>query len=191
MEKSAFWVPVAALGSLVGGVAAVLALVWPKPDAADLPEKAQPAALENAPSLMRQASIGAAEDAQLQQLVGSYLDNVQSQFGNGMTPAPGFVDGMASLQAGADSRWQIHLAGGSAYRVIGACDNECSNVDIELIDIGGAVVASDMLPDDFPVIDYTPATSGAYYLRVVMQNCTLAPCYAGARVLTGAAAAGN
>lgn len=136
----------------------------------------------------QQANLSNEQRQQLLQLVGSYLTDVQNAQGGGMTPATGFVDEVAGMQPGTDHRWQINLAGGANYRIIGACDNECSNLDIELIDVRtGGVVASDMLPDDYPVVNYTPSADGAYIVRMLMQTCTVAPCYAGARVLSGAA----
>ena len=78
------------------------------------------------------------------------------------------------------------------YRIVGACDDDCSNLDLELIDVStGGVVASDMLQDDFPVVDFTPQANGRYIVRLLMQTCTVAPCFAGARVLTGKSGAGR
>jgi hypothetical protein len=135
---------------------------------------------------VRQANLTPQERQQLAELVGSYLNDVQRNYGGSMSPAAGFSDEVADLQPGADHRWQISLVGGRSYRIIGACDNECSNVDIELIDVStGGVVASDMLADDFPVVDYTPTANGQFIVRILMQTCTVAPCYAGARVLGG------
>ena len=48
----------------------------------------------------------------------------------------------------------------------------------------GGVVASDMLPDDYPVVEFTPPANGQYVIRMLMQTCTIAPCYAGARILS-------
>lgn len=136
-------------------------------------------------SSAQQANITPEQRAQLEQLVTSYLDAVQTNFGGGMAPAQGFSDQLIGLQPGTDHRWQVNLVGGAAYRVIGACDNECSNMDIELIDMRtGGVVASDMLPDDIPVVNFTPAADGQYVVRMLMQTCTVAPCWAGARVLS-------
>ena len=105
----------------------------------------------------------------------------------GCTPA-GLTDQISSLQPGHDYRWQVNLQGATQYRFIGACDNECSNMDIELIDASGAVVASDKAPDDFPVVNFTPASNGQYLVRAILQTCTIGPCYVGARVLTLGAA---
>ncbi len=154
----------------------------PAPQASEAP-------VQNAPSQQAfqmpasQASLSADDRAQLEQLVRGYLDNAQNVLAQGMRPAPGLADQITSLQPGRDHRWQVQLTGGTAYRIIGGCDNECSNLDIELIDARGGVVASDMAPDDAPVVNFTPSANGAYSVRLLMQTCTVAPCYAGARVL--------
>ncbi len=120
----------------------------------------------------------------------SYLNDVQGAHGGGLAPAAGLSDEVTGLQPGTDHRWQVSLSGGVNYRIIGACDNECSNLDIELIDAStGGVVASDLLPDDFPVVNYSPPANGNYIVRIMMQTCTIAPCFAGARILSGGGAA--
>lgn len=146
------------------------------------PEGAQ-APTQLSGGMSRQANLSAEERAQLEGLVAQYLADVQQHYGGGMSPAQGFTDEVAAMQPETDHRWQVNLAGGAAYRFIGACDNECSNLDFEVIDAQGAVVASDLLPDDYPVVDYTPPANGQYYLRLLMRSCSVAPCYAGARVL--------
>jgi|CXWL01.1.fsa_nt_gi hypothetical protein len=195
-EKTSIWAIVAAVGSLIGGVATFMALskdnapqVQPAPQgvatlasnvgapAPQTPDKPPPA---DEP-LVRQASLSAAQHAELQQLVEHLLDGVQQNFGPNMT-----VGGqeLASLQPGASYNWNVNLNAGVPYRIIGACDNECSDVNIQLVDGGGAVVSADTLPDDFPVVDFTPPANGAYQVRILMQTCTIAPCYAGARILS-------
>ena len=82
------------------------------------------------------------------------------------------------------------MTANTSYVIVGACDGDCTNVDIELIDMTtGGVVASDMLPDDYPVVNFTPTADGQYMARLLLQNCTTAPCYAGARVVSSAAGA--
>jgi hypothetical protein len=51
----------------------------------------------------------------------------------------------------------------------------------------GGVVASDMLPDDYPVVQFTAPADGQYMVRTLLQNCTVAPCFVGSRALTQAA----
>lgn len=112
------------------------------------------------------------------------LDAEAQQFAAGMSPPQGFSDEIATMEPRTDHRWQFNLTAGQPYTIIGACDGDCTNVDIELIDSRGGVVASDLLPDDYPVVTYTPETTGVFYARALMQACTVAPCYAGMRVLT-------
>lgn len=142
------------------------------------------AALSLAGPALAQQDLNDVQRQQLVALVGAYLDDVQQHFAPGLEPAAGLSDEIAPLEQGADHRWRIELVGGAAYRIIGACDNECSDIDIELIDASGAVVASDTLPDDYPIVDHAPTANGAYVVRMIMQRCTVAPCFAGVRVLT-------
>ena len=115
------------------------------------------------------------------------LDGMERQ--SGMARAEGIEDSVVTMQPGTDSRSIVSLNGGSGYTIVGACDGDCTNMDIELISMAtGGVVASDMLPDDFPVVNYSPAENGQYMVRMLMQSCSVAPCFGGARVLTGGAA---
>ena len=141
---------------------------------------------------VQQAQISNEQRQQFLARVGQYLDMATNQLGGGATAAQGFADETAAMQPGTDHRWQVDLVGGTTYRIVGACDDDCSNLDLELIDVTtGGVVASDMLQDDFPVVDFTPQANGRYIVRLLMQACTVAPCFAGARVLTGASGAGG
>lgn len=212
-DKASMWGGIIAVitagGSLAGGLAAFLnnreapapaaqvaPAVAPEAAGSTTPEPAAPAApvpaAANAAAAtppakppapaeqVRQANLSAADHAQLQQVVSNYLDNVQKNFGPNMNNAG---QELASLQPGTSYDWGVSLEAGVRYLVVGACDNECSNVDIQLVDPGGSVVAQDVLADDFPVVDFTPAASGAYQVRMLMRTCTFAPCYAGARLL--------
>lgn len=175
------------------GVALMLAACGPQggsgPALPPVQEGAQPPSTQTPPSgPVQQAQLSAEEREQVSGIVRQYMDLLQQQVGAGMAPAEGFSDEIAGLQPGTDHRWQVELVGGTAYRFIGACDNECSNVDMELIDVStGGVVASDMLADDIPVVEFTPEANGRYIVRLLMQTCTVAPCFAGARVLTAQA----
>lgn len=143
----------------------------------------QPAAAQEVP----QATITDDDRRELNELVVFYLDRVEQHMGLGMPRAAGLNDEIVDLQPNADHRWEISLDRGVAYRIVGACDNECSNMDMELIDARtGAVVLSDTLPDDYPTLSYTPAANGRYVVRIIMRACSIAPCFAGARVLARA-----
>ncbi len=137
----------------------------------------------------QQANITNEVRQQLIAQIGLLLDQTQQQFASGMTAPSGMTDVVTPMQPGTDHRWNVNLTANTPYTIIGACDGDCTNIDIELIDMRtGGVVSSDMLPDDYPVVSFTAPADGAYLVRLLMQTCTVAPCYAGGRVLTQGAA---
>jgi len=141
---------------------------------------------------VRQAEITDEVRQQLITNIGEQLNAIQERFAAGMAPPAGFTDVVVPMQPSTDHRFVVDLTGQTQYAFIGACDGDCTNIDIELIDMQtGGVVASDVLPDDYPVVQFSPPANGQYMVRVLMQTCTVAPCYAGARALAqgGAAAA--
>ncbi|MBL8543331.1 MAG: hypothetical protein JNJ63_05935 [Hyphomonadaceae bacterium] len=141
---------------------------------------------------VQQANVTAEVRQQLIANIGQQLDSIGQQFAAGMAPPQGFTDQVQPMQPGTDHRFQIDLTAGTPYVFIGACDGDCTNVDIELIDVStGGVVASDVLPDDYPVVQYQPQANGRYIVRLLMQTCTVAPCFAGARALMQSPNAGG
>lgn len=139
---------------------------------------------------VRQAEITDEVRQQLIANIGEQLDAIQQNFAANMSPPQGFTDAVIAMQPSSDHRFVMDLTGGAQYSFIGACDGDCTNVDIELIDMRtGGVVASDMLPDDYPVVNFSPPANGQYMVRMLMQTCTVAPCYAGARALMQGGAA--
>lgn len=209
MADNKIWGAVAAVGSLLAGATTFFGVFQERifgdgqqaqtPPAATVPAGAttppahasttvpapapQQALQQPSQPAVQQANLSAADHTQLQQLVAGFMDDIQKQYGGDLVSA-GYGDELVSLQPGTSYNWAINLNSGRAYRMLGACDNECSNVDLELIDASGAVVAGDTLADDYPVFDFTPPTTGAYQVRISMRTCTIAPCYAGARILT-------
>ena len=154
------------------------------PGIAARPPANPPSTQVRPPNPPQAAALNPQEKAQLESMVRGYLDQAQNTYAQGYQPAAGLNDEVTNLQPGTDHRYQVNLVGGMNYRIIGACDRECSNLDIELIDNTGSVVASDMAPDDFPVVNFLAPANGSFTVRILMQTCTLAPCYAGARALT-------
>lgn len=135
----------------------------------------------------QQAEITDEVRQQLTANIDSMLDQMQTQSGMGVLT--GFTDEIVTMQPGTDHRQMVNLTAGAGYTFVGACDGDCTNFDIELIDMStGGVVASDMLPDDFPIVNFTPNANGQFMVRSIMQACSVAPCFAGTRALTGAAA---
>lgn len=151
-----------------------------------------PMHLEAPKSSAPQANVTPQVRQQLLDQIKQLLDQTQAQFASDKAPVAGMPDEVKPMQPGTDHRWLVNLTGNTAYTFIGACDGDCHNIDIELIDMHtGGVVASDTLPDDYPVVEFTPSANAQYMARVILQNCTTAPCYVGMRALTPGAGGGG
>lgn len=137
----------------------------------------------------RQAEISPQQRTEFEGVIRRYLDAAHERFATGMHETPATPEQIVAMQPGGDFRWHVNLTAGTPYRFIGACDDDCTNLDFELIAPRGGVVASDLLTDDFPVASFTPSENGQYIARLIMIQCSVAPCFAGGRVLSGAGGA--
>jgi hypothetical protein len=96
------------------------------------------------------------------------------------------ADGYASrnyiigrLNDGEEETWTINLFAGNTYRITGACDGDCQDIDLVLLNSDGSELDSDLLVDDIPILNYTVKTAGSYSIRVIMAQCKEDPCYFG------------
>ncbi len=132
----------------------------------------------------QQVQISAANRAEVENNIRDLLNQTAAQYAAGAVPIPGAADVLTAIQPGADHQYRVALTGGTPYVFVGACDADCNNVDLELLEgATGAVVASDLLADDYPVVQYTPGVNASYFVRIILRTCTQAPCYVGARSL--------
>jgi hypothetical protein len=98
---------------------------------------------------------------------------------------------IGSLRTGASSSHTLQLNAGTAYQLIGVCDNDCSDFDLRLFDPRGREVASDVLTDDTPVLSVTPRMGGTYTVRAIMTSCSSQPCRYGIGVYGGRGGGGG
>lgn len=126
---------------------------------------------------------GSAPPPEFQALITGYLDNYAQQMAQGWPRAGGVPDIVTGLNVNGEHVAQVQLRAGQPYAFVGACDNECSDVDLVLQDASGRQVAADQMADDYPLVEVTPPTDGAYTLRIRLKACSIAPCYVGARLL--------
>ena len=75
----------------------------------------------------------------------------------------------------------LTLNAGTAYIFQGACDQDCSDADMEILDPSGQQVALDVESDDTPTVAVEPRRSGQYRVRIWLAQCSVEPCYAGVR----------
>ena len=91
---------------------------------------------------------------------------------------------MGSLNDDADESVMIQLTGGVHYAIVGACDNDCTDVDLQLFTNEGNKLAEDLETDDKPVLEFTAPYTGQYRMKVLMPTCNTNPCYYGVQVFT-------
>lgn len=96
------------------------------------------------------------------------------------------ITAVANLGNGLDdgeSRGDIvRLDAGRSYIVVGVCDEDCEDFDLEIKDRNGEVVGSDFLEDDAPMVRLNSVGGGGYQIRSIMADCSLEPCLTGVRV---------
>ena len=88
--------------------------------------------------------------------------------------APLQLDG--SLPHGRFRTHAVTLRGGVEYTFVGACDRDCSDLDLQLYDQNGVLVDQDLLEDDVPVVSVTPEWTGPFTVKVIMASCSVSPC---------------
>jgi hypothetical protein len=81
------------------------------------------------------------------------------------------------LSQGESDNYNVTLQGGRSYKLVGVCDNDCSDLDITLYDSDGDVVDRDLLDDDKPVVSVSGKSSGRYRMNVSMAACSTGVCY--------------
>lgn len=82
-----------------------------------------------------------------------------------------------SLSQGDSDNYTVTLQGGRSYKLVGVCDNDCTDLDITLYDSDGDVVDRDVLDDDKPVVSVSGKSGGRYRMNVSMASCSTATCY--------------
>lgn len=132
----------------------------------------------------RQIQISDANRTQVQTNIRDMLAQASSQFAQGAAPLAGMEDVVVAIQPGTDHQFPVSLQSGVNYVFVGVCDADCHNVDLELLNgTTGEVVGSDLLDDDYPVVNFTSPDNARYFVRLILRNCAQAPCYIGGRAL--------
>ncbi|MEN9220392.1 MAG: hypothetical protein Q6K99_02635 [Thermostichales cyanobacterium BF4_bins_65] len=70
----------------------------------------------------------------------------------------------------------LNLRAGVSYAIIAVCDEDCTDLDLELYDPQGRLVDSDYEPADIAGVVVRPTASGRYRVRVLMSSCVDSPC---------------
>lgn len=130
------------------------------------------------------AGAAGAQDRDYQ--VRSYLEHgfaVHSQAGYSTERA--IPDLVQPLQLDRPYLWSVYLEAGVNYRIYGACDDGCSDLDMEVYGFDGNLIDRDAGADDVPFVQVTPVQSGRHYVRLWLYECSAQPCHVAARVVSG------
>lgn len=84
-----------------------------------------------------------------------------------------------SAEAGGTERIDLTLRDNTLYTLVGACDQDCSDIDIVVYDQRGNVVEEDRLADDLPVVAFQTGSGDTYHYDLIMYNCSTNSCYYG------------
>lgn len=68
---------------------------------------------------------------------------------------------------------------GTSYTVVAVCDDDCSRLQLTLINENGSDVATDRRSGSLPTLRFTPDRDMTYRVRVVMDACRWNPCWYG------------
>jgi len=92
--------------------------------------------------------------------------------------------GSQSLNDDGNATFNMPVVAGQRYAVLGACDGDCTDLDIKVLDPRGATVTQDAATDDLPTAYFEATQTGNYRLQVTMYQCNSNPCYYQATVVS-------
>lgn len=130
----------------------------------------------------QQASMTPAEREEFRQGMVTMLDQVGENRAEGHIRVSGVEDQIVAMQPLQTHNFTVPMTAGKPYLIFAVCDGDCKVVDLTLLDGAGAEIKTDVDSGDFPVLDFTPTTAGTYTIKMKMTECSVAPCYAAARV---------
>ncbi|MCK9303600.1 MAG: hypothetical protein M0P35_10480 [Bacteroidales bacterium] len=76
---------------------------------------------------------------------------------------------------------QVYLAAGQNYLVHALCDEDCTDIDVEIIDAYGNVI-DDNDDSDLAICKFYVYSSGNFTVKITMYDCEYSPCSYGVGV---------
>lgn len=125
---------------------------------------------------MAVAPISASVAAPVQDIIQQQFDKATQVFKDKGMVESGWQQ-RGSLKTGAEVSYTVTLKAG-VNALVGACDTDCSNIDL-YVSKGGAAVDQNIEDDDFPIVIVEEA--GTYTVRLVMKSCGSASCAVGVK----------
>ena len=82
---------------------------------------------------------------------------------------------MGSLDEDAKMSLTVPLDAGTEYFIVGACDGDCTDLDLTLFS-GTRELDEDIEDDDTPIVQVTPTSDATFRIEVSMAACSSDPC---------------
>lgn len=67
----------------------------------------------------------------------------------------------------------LRAKAGMVYHAYGDCDDECTDLDLAVIDSKGVMLEADTELDSVPLFSWTAPSSGTYTFRLRMVDCAI------------------
>ena len=87
-----------------------------------------------------------------------------------------FVPLLGRVSTGKETRFTVQLIGEINYAIMGACDENCSELNLTLNNANGERIALDETQDGMPVISFTPPSSSGYQITAIIDECQTENC---------------
>lgn len=113
------------------------------------------------------------------------LDGVAQSLAAGFRRVDGVEDEVAVLTAGSPHIWTVQLTSGIDYRIVGACGEGCSDLDLFILSQNGNVIDTHESSAGDPVLRFEVAESGTYIVKILAFTCAETSCIGSARLLRG------
>ncbi len=142
----------------------------------------------NVRSMMLALAVGVAVSSEAFAQGNQYQQQIANQINQAATLvksqgySPDRAPMMGSLNDDAEESIMVNLNAGTRYAFVGVCDNDCTDVDLQLFGGDGTKIAEDMATDDKPVLQFTATYTGAHRMKVLMPSCNQNPCYYGVQI---------
>ena len=81
-----------------------------------------------------------------------------------------------ALKDGGSFELWLNLVGGVEYVILGVCDEDCGDLDLEVFSSEGASIDDDYEVDAFPIVALIPNASERFRVHVYMADCRVQPC---------------
>ena len=125
------------------------------------------ASLTAAAALTLAGGVAVAQDASGAALVDFVFSELEKEFG--ISPASRQI---GRLAAPGSMTGTFNVVPNANYIAIGACDENCTDLDLVIRDASGNEVGSDYEPDDAPMVVIPAGSGGRYTFEVQMATCS-------------------